>query len=175
MKSKTDAGYYQLVARTNDGDFTAIYSPQGLISLSFPDSSKPPTEGHPTEVPLSIQAWHEVTTRALEHVLAGRKPEQLPPLDLHSGTQFQIEVWQALCRLGPGQTASYSAIARSLGRPKAARAVGAACGANPIPVLVPCHRVLAVNQRLGGFSGGLGWKKTLLTREGVAVRESRSA
>lgn len=65
-----------------------------------------------------------------------------------------------------GETVSYQAIALSINNPKACRAVGGACGANPIPVLVPCHRVLAANQRLGGFSGGLDWKIKLLKREG---------
>jgi O-6-methylguanine DNA methyltransferase len=66
-----------------------------------------------------------------------------------------------------GQTLSYGEIARAIGKPKALRAVGGACGANPIPVLVPCHSVLAAKGKIGGFSGGLDWKRTLLEREGV--------
>lgn len=66
-----------------------------------------------------------------------------------------------------GKTRSYGEIARAIGNPKAVRAVGGACGANPIPVLVPCHRVLAANQKFGGFSSGLEWKRALLMREGV--------
>ena len=58
-------------------------------------------------------------------------------------------------------------MARAIGRPKATRAVGQACGANPIPVLIPCHRVLAANRKLGGFSGGLDWKEKLLAIEGA--------
>ena len=61
-------------------------------------------------------------------------------------------------------------MARAIGQPNAARAVGTACGANPIPVFVPCHRVLAADRRLGGFSGGLDWKRALLRREGVQWR-----
>jgi O-6-methylguanine DNA methyltransferase len=60
---------------------------------------------------------------------------------------------------------SYAEVAEAIGKPKAVRAVGGACGANPIPLFVPCHRVLAANHRLGGFSGGLEWKRTLLARE----------
>jgi len=67
----------------------------------------------------------------------------------------------------PGKTLSYGEMAAAIGKPRAVRAVGGACGANPIPVIVPCHRVLAANHRLGGFSSGLDWKRTLLTREGV--------
>jgi O-6-methylguanine DNA methyltransferase len=66
-----------------------------------------------------------------------------------------------------GKTRSYGEIAQAIGKPKAVRAVGGACGANPIPVLVPCHRVLAANNKIGGFSSGLGWKASLLEREGI--------
>jgi O-6-methylguanine DNA methyltransferase len=68
-----------------------------------------------------------------------------------------------------GQTRSYGEIASAIGKPNALRAVGGACGANPIPVFVPCHRVLAANRKLGGFSGGLNWKRKLLEREGVRL------
>lgn len=66
-----------------------------------------------------------------------------------------------------GRTQSYGEIATTIGNPKAVRAVGGACGANPIPVLVPCHRVLAAQNKLGGFSSGLDWKKKLLAREKI--------
>jgi O-6-methylguanine DNA methyltransferase len=98
-------------------------------------------------------------------VLAGRPAGELPPLD-ETGTAFQRAVWRALRAIPPGQTRSYAEIARILGRPPgAARAVGQACGANLIPVLTPCHRVLAAGGKLGGFSGGLEWKRRLLARE----------
>lgn len=70
-----------------------------------------------------------------------------------------------------GQTQSYGELAATIGNPKAVRAVGGACGANPIPVLVPCHRVLAANQRIGGFSSGLAWKRKLHALEKIRVRE----
>jgi O-6-methylguanine DNA methyltransferase len=87
-------------------------------------------------------------------------------LDLASGTPFQQAVWSALRRIAPGATRSYADIARVVGSPGAARAVGQACGANPIPLLVPCHRVVASGGKLGGFSAGLAWKQKLLAREG---------
>jgi O-6-methylguanine DNA methyltransferase len=102
-------------------------------------------------------------------VLAGQSAGKLPPLDLSAGTQFQKQVWQVLLGIAPGQTLSYGEVARAMGGPKALRAVGRACGANPIPVLVPCHRVLAAGRRLGGFSAGLDWKRTLLGREGIRI------
>jgi O-6-methylguanine DNA methyltransferase len=89
----------------------------------------------------------------------------LPPLDLSAGTKFQQRVWNALLKIPRGQTRSYGDIARAAGNVQAARAVGAACGANPIPVLVPCHRVITTDQKLGGFSAGLDWKRLLLWHE----------
>ncbi len=103
----------------------------------------------------------------LKSSLAGRKPKNLPPLDLSGGTEFQKRVWNALRKISTGRTKSYGEIAQAIGKPKAVRAVGGACGANPVPVFVPCHRVLAANKKLGGFSGGLDWKRSLLAREGV--------
>jgi O-6-methylguanine DNA methyltransferase len=97
--------------------------------------------------------------------LRGEQPDRLPPLDLSRGTPFQQEVWRALLEIPAGETRSYGEIAARVGEPGAARAVGAACGANPIPVLVPCHRVLAAHKKLGGFSSGLKWKRLLLERE----------
>ena len=115
-------------------------------------------------LPKSV-GWHRATEAALKKILAGSEPKNFPPLDL-AGTAFQKSVWNALRKISLGRTKSYGEIARAIGRPKAVRAVGGACGANPVPVLVPCHRVLAANKKLGGFSGGLDWKRKLLAREG---------
>jgi O-6-methylguanine DNA methyltransferase len=107
---------------------------------------------------------------ALKNALAGCAAKNLPPLDLSAGTEFQQKVWNALRKISAGKTKSYGEIAEAVGKPKAVRAVGGACGANPIPIFVPCHRVLAANNKLGGFSGGLSWKRTLLAREGASFR-----
>ena len=106
---------------------------------------------------------------ALKDVLAGKTPGALPPLDLSVGTEFQQGVWHVLLQIAPGRTMSYGEVAAALRKPKAVRAVGGACGSNPIPILVPCHRVLAANRKLGGFSSGLDWKRKLLAREGIAL------
>lgn len=74
-----------------------------------------------------------------------------------------------MLKISVGKTRSYGEIAERINNPKAVRAVGGACGANPIPVLVPCHRILAANKKIGGFSGGLDWKKKLLGREGIVL------
>ncbi len=86
------------------------------------------------------------------------------PLDFH-GTPFQLDVWTALRAIPAGQTVSYAEIARRIGRPKAVRAVGSACGKNPVAPIVPCHRVLASDGSLGGYGYGLPVKRTLLDRE----------
>jgi len=151
---------------TCDGEFVASYSAKGLASLNFP-SKKDAGPDAPQRVPAEVRAWHRLVTQAVKAVLAGKDASELPPLDLSAGTDFQRAVWAAMRKIRAGQTRSYGEIARDIGNPKAVRAVGGACGANPIPVLVPCHRVLAANQKLGGFSGGLDWKRRLLAREGV--------
>jgi O-6-methylguanine DNA methyltransferase len=89
------------------------------------------------------------------------------PLDLARGTDFQRKVWDALCHIPFGQTRSYQEVSQSIGHPGASRAVGAACGRNPVAILVPCHRVLTSSGKLGGYSGGLQIKRSLLALEGV--------
>lgn len=82
------------------------------------------------------------------------------------GTAFQCEVWKNLLAIPAGEVVTYAELARRSKRPKAVRAAGTACGANPVPVLIPCHRVIASNGGLGGFGGGLPTKKKLLKAEG---------
>lgn len=90
------------------------------------------------------------------------------PLDMR-GTQFQREVWMALSGIPFGATRSYSEIAALVGRPKAVRAVGAANGANPLPIVIPCHRVIGKSGDLTGYRGGLDIKISLLRHEGIVV------
>src|SRR5262249_26192120 len=89
------------------------------------------------------------------------------------GTPFQRSVWMALRKIPAGKTVSYSALAARIGRTSAVRAVGAANGSNPIPVIVPCHRVIAADGTLCGYGGGLERKRWLLSHEGAETRESR--
>lgn len=88
------------------------------------------------------------------------------PLDV-KGTAFQEAVWQELCRIPPGETRSYAQLAAAIGKPKAVRAAGSANGANPVAVLIPCHRVIASDGGLGGYAYGLDIKRQLLAREGT--------
>jgi O-6-methylguanine DNA methyltransferase len=83
------------------------------------------------------------------------------------GTAFQCEVWKAVAGIPFGEIRSYAEIAAEVGRPKAVRAVGAANGANRLPILIPCHRVLTSGGELGGYGGGLSVKRALLSREGI--------
>lgn len=82
-----------------------------------------------------------------------------------SGTPFQLETWRALCAIEWGTTISYGELARRIGRPNASRAVGAANGQNPIPIVIPCHRVIGANGKLTGFGGGIAVKRRLLDLE----------
>ncbi len=86
------------------------------------------------------------------------------------GTEFQAQVWQALTELSYGHTCSYGDIAEKIKRPKAVRAVGAANGANPIAIIVPCHRVIGKNGKLTGYAYGLNMKQQLLSLEGESSR-----
>ncbi len=168
----------EAIIPTADGDFVAQYSAKGLCALRFPAlsaSGSPPasTGGRTITTPppgsgLSLaefKGWLAQTEKALKEVLSGESASSLPPLDLSEGTEFQQRVWRAMLRIAPGEPWSYGKLAREIGIPKAVRAVGAACGANPLPVLVPCHRVVASGGKLGGFSSDPRWKKRLLGRE----------
>jgi len=108
--------------------------------------------------------------KQLLEYFAGKRREFEVPLDLR-GTEFQVAVWRALCAIPYGETISYAEQARRVGRPNAPRAVGAANGANPIAIIVPCHRVVNADGKLGGYGGGLPLKKRLLALEHAQPRQ----
>jgi O-6-methylguanine DNA methyltransferase len=163
--------FVELAISTHDGQFMARYSEKGLAEMDFPNgwAELPLGRDARQHVPTTVSRWHRATEAALKNILAGREAKNLPPLDLSGGTEFQQAVWRELRKISLGKTKSYGEIAQVMGKPKAVRAVGGACGANPIPVLVPCHRVLAAHGKIGGFGGGLDWKRKLLVREGVSL------
>jgi methylated-DNA-[protein]-cysteine S-methyltransferase len=155
---------------TTAGDFLASFTENGLARLEFPSHKPARQKLEPAgETNGQVAKWERFTRTALDSFLKGRQPKDLPPFDLNEGTQFQRSVWGVLRTIPIGQTKSYAEVAQAIGRPKATRAVGQSCGANPIPVLIPCHRVLAANRKLGGFSSGLGWKEKFLAIEGVEL------
>lgn len=92
-----------------------------------------------------------------------------------SGTPFQLQVWEALCTIPAGETLSYAGLAERIGRPTAVRAVGHANGANPVAVVVPCHRVIGTDGSLTGYGGSLPRKRWLLEHEGASLRDERAA
>jgi methylated-DNA-[protein]-cysteine S-methyltransferase len=106
------------------------------------------------------------TRRQLTEYFEGNRKSFSLPLSL-SGTDFQRDAWQALLSIPYGETRSYSEQAQAVGRPKATRAVGHANAANPIPIIVPCHRVIAKSGKLAGFAGGGETKRFLLQLEGI--------
>lgn len=107
----------------------------------------------------------ESTVQELEEYFAGRRREFDLPLDLSLSRGFRLAVQQILPEIGYGHTASYAQVAERAGNPRATRAVGTACATNPLPVVVPCHRVLRTDGTLGGYIGGSVAKTTLLELE----------
>jgi O-6-methylguanine DNA methyltransferase len=109
--------------------------------------------------------WTVAAVRAIERFVAGKEIPATLPLDLALGTPFERRVWEETRRVPWGQVESYSAIATRAGAPRAVRAVGNALGKNPVPIVVPCHRVIHVAGSIGGFTSGLDWKRYLLSLE----------
>jgi len=125
------------------------------------------TQPEPTWV-LGSAALAEAT-RQLRAFFAGELEQFALPL-APEGTPFQLRVWHELCNIPYGETISYGELARRIGSPKAFRAVGLANGANPIPIIIPCHRVIGSNGKLTGYGGGLAIKEKLLAWERRQLR-----
>ncbi|MGO9231332.1 MAG: methylated-DNA--[protein]-cysteine S-methyltransferase [Bryobacteraceae bacterium] len=123
--------------------------------VTFAGAGSPPNGGNP----LLAEA-----VRQLHAYFAGRLRRLELPLDL-AGTEFQRRVWLELTRIPYGETRSYQDLANAIGSPKAVRAVGAANGANPVAIVVPCHRVIGAGGKLVGYGGGLSIKRRLLSLE----------
>lgn len=142
-----------------------------LRLLSFPSGDKAvsPQEGWPFD-----PSPFDVVRRQLDGYFSGQLRAFSLPLDIR-GTDFQKKIWASLATIPYAETRSYGDIARSLGSPGASRAVGAANGANPLPIILPCHRVIGSSGALTGFGGGLDTKTWLLQHEatvaGVAGRQ----
>lgn len=110
----------------------------------------------------------------LAEYFAGTRRTFTLPIEV-AGTEFQKRVWTALCTIPYGEVMSYGELAGHIGNPRAARAVGSANGANPVPIVIPCHRVIAAGRALGGFAGGLHIKRVLLGIEGCRIDGQRLA
>jgi methylated-DNA-[protein]-cysteine S-methyltransferase len=152
--------YYCYLA-TPIGDLLLAGDEEALTLVGFPQGSMrrdPEPDWIYNEKPFA-----EVR-RQLEEYFAGERKSFELPLKL-TGTEFQVQVLEELQRIPYGETKSYRDIAERIGRPKAVRAVGAANGRNPIPIIIPCHRVIGSHGELTGFGGGLDTKEALLRLE----------
>lgn len=147
------------------GGITLAASDAGLCGVWFEGQKHFPDLNDYPEAPRD--ALLRETQKQLAEYFAGERRMFDLPLDASRGTPFQREVWAALRKVNHGSTLSYGALAATLGRPSAVRAVGAAVGRNPISVIVPCHRVLGADGALTGYAGGVDRKVALLELEGV--------
>jgi methylated-DNA-[protein]-cysteine S-methyltransferase len=146
------------------GPLRLFFTDRGLSALEFAEGQSPLK---PEAPPPAIQALMDEATQALADFFRG-VPTDFAALALNPrGTPFQLRVWQELRRIPWGRTISYGELARRVDNPKASRAVGQANGANPIPLIIPCHRVIAADGSLGGYSSGLDRKRWLLRHEGA--------
>ena len=123
------------------GSFDAVYNEVGLVELSFLGQSQ------------SKYSIDDNLQRSVDLFFSNMGLQSLPPMDLQ-GTDFQLSVWNALRSIPRGSTSSYKAIAKKIGSPNAARAVGTACKLNPIPLFIPCHRVVKQDKSIGQFALG---------------------
>lgn len=146
------------------GLLTVVAGPAGVQQILFDsqpfDSQPSPADGNDEPAGEVL----EETASQLRQYFAGDRTSFDLPLDL-GGTPFQHKAWLALATIPFGETISYGEQARRVGRPTAARAIGAANGRNPIPIVLPCHRVIGASGALTGFGGGLGTKEALLAHE----------
>lgn len=154
------------VGRFSAKDFGSLWlawSEAGLVEVSFAPFDWLDTVGVPS---LAIP---KVYAEPLKAYFNGEDAQlHTLPRDAR-GTPFQHQVWDELCRIPRGSVRSYSGVALDIGNPRATRAVGLANGRNPLPVVVPCHRVVAASHQLGGYTGGLDRKRALLELEGVHI------
>jgi methylated-DNA-[protein]-cysteine S-methyltransferase len=169
-----DEGLLDVAYTMSDSPFGPLLlaaTPQGLVKLSLP--------GHDPEEALEALAARisprvleaparlDQARRELDLYFEGKLTEFDLPLDWRLSRDFRRRALRAIDRIPYGKTRSYTEIARSAGNERAVRAAGTACGANPIPIVVPCHRVLRTSGALGGYGGGLPMKEALLKLEGI--------
>lgn len=161
-----------VIFNTDQGWLGIVGSASGLRRITLPHPSAHETRqqlgditNHTTQSPHLFQDLIERLTL----YFGGHKVNFPDELDLSEATDFQCEVWAATRLIPYGETRSYTWVAAQIRQPKAVRAAGQALGRNPLPIIVPCHRVLASDGKLGGFTGGIEMKKHLLYLEGSAI------
>jgi methylated-DNA-[protein]-cysteine S-methyltransferase len=149
---RTDTACY----RSELGPFEIVGNQKGILTITFNKT--------PLKTDRSLPACMTECLRQLDEYFKGRRKKFNVPLQLE-GTAFQKAVWRQLAKIPFGQTASYGDVARAIDRPRAFRAVGNANNKNPIPLIIPCHRVIGSNGQLVGFGGGVWRKQWLLDHE----------
>jgi methylated-DNA-[protein]-cysteine S-methyltransferase len=154
------------LAETPVGSLKLFFTDRGLAALGFAGEGAL-LAPEPGMVPAHLKPRLEAAKRELMAYFNGSQTDFAALTLDPQGTPFQLRVWQELRRIPWGQTISYGELARRVGNPKAARAVGQANAVNPIPLIIPCHRVIAADGSLGGYSSGLERKRWLLHHEGV--------
>jgi methylated-DNA-[protein]-cysteine S-methyltransferase len=178
MKNKLDSTIYWSLLIHEDWKMYVAATAEGLCYVG--SHNKPFNEltdwvctRFPGSTCIQDNAKLQPYVAELIEYLQGQRKSFTVPFDFH-GTPFQVAVWNALCEIPYGQTKSYSDIAKHIQNPASVRAVGAAIGANPILITIPCHRVIGKNGALTGYRGGLDMKTTLLQleREGAPVEGS---
>lgn len=158
------------VFRCGQGWVGALSSSTGLRRLTLPQSSRNEAL-KALDLPEKAQEAPELfaaLSKRLQAYFMGQKTDFPDELDLQQATPFQRRVWEATKRIPCGETRSYIWVAQQAGCPRGARAAGQALGRNPVPIIIPCHRVLASNGKLGGFTGGLKVKESLLNLEAAS-------
>jgi len=161
-------GYIYTVFDTEFGWMAIVASEHGLRRLTLPqpaaDKALVLISDLLPKARASTSSFRDVIHRIGRYFL-GERVDFPDPLDLRESTEFQRAVWKLTASIPYGETRSYAWIAEELGRPGSVRAVGQALAKNPLPIIIPCHRVVGSNGAMGGFSGGLELKKRLLALE----------
>lgn len=173
---KTLAGNERHRLETPIGVLHIVATPKGVAQIDFVSAKRGRgRSGKASDTESAKRARTHIANaiRQIREYFSGRRKDFDLPLDLH-GTPNQQMVWQGLLEIPFGKTVSYGELADHIGSPRAARAVGTACGRNPVPVIVPCHRVIGSTGGLHGYGGGLWRKKFLLELEGIRIKESSS-
>jgi methylated-DNA-[protein]-cysteine S-methyltransferase len=156
------------------GLLTIESNDEAVTYIALPNAALPKTEGLATmpaagaDEPGTVPGPLAAAVAQLGEYFAGRRRRFDIPVQV-SGTPFQERVWLELREIPFGETVSYAELATMVGHPKAFRAVGQANGANPVPIVLPCHRVIAAGGGLGGYGGGLSMKRKLLALEGAQL------
>ncbi len=152
-------------ADTRAGTFKLVATNRGLLSIDFP---KKGTERRTRKLPVAVKKNCKIAEKWLiQYFRSSARAARLPKIDDERWSTARKRMTKELFKIKSGKTHSYQELAKSCGIPKGPRAIGQLLGSNPLPVLVPCHRILRSDGQLGGFSGGLEWKKKLLRHERV--------